>query len=147
MDGGKKMQLKLTWAAPGSLRNEVLAGDKPQTTIILLQGKAGFRPLPPSFQPESRDLRFEHRVKPRSVHPHRLREFLPNLVPRHRLFTLRGEDPQNRVAQVVFPSFFFFAFRFGSVGWIGSHGAADGCRYFSPLRRIEGVEVALVVWP
>jgi len=41
VDGGKKMQMKLTWAAPGSLRNEVLAGDKPQTTIILPQGKAG----------------------------------------------------------------------------------------------------------
>ncbi len=42
VDGGKKkMSVKLTWAAPGSLRNEMSAGEKPQATIILPQGKAG----------------------------------------------------------------------------------------------------------
>ncbi len=40
-DAGNKMTLKLTWAAPGSLRNDLLMGKKPQSTIILPQGKAG----------------------------------------------------------------------------------------------------------
>jgi hypothetical protein len=40
-DAGKKLTLKLTWAAPGSLRSDVIAGDKPQATVIVPEGKAG----------------------------------------------------------------------------------------------------------
>jgi len=55
------------------------------------------------------------------------------------LFAVGGENPQNRVAQVIFPSFFLFAFRFGSgsVDLIGSHGAVLvrlGVEFHQPLR-------------
>ncbi|QJW94759.1 anti-sigma factor family protein [Frigoriglobus tundricola] len=40
-DAGKKMTLKLTWAAPGSLRSDMFADDKLQATVIAPEGKAG----------------------------------------------------------------------------------------------------------
>ena len=44
----------------------------------------------------------------------RLRAFLPNLVSGQGLLALDGEDAQNRVAEVIFPSVFLFALRAGS---------------------------------
>jgi len=41
IDAGKKTTFKLIWAAPGSLRSEVLADGKPQATFILPKGEAG----------------------------------------------------------------------------------------------------------
>ena len=40
-EAAKNVTIKLTWAAPGSLRNEVSAGGKSQAAAILPHGKAG----------------------------------------------------------------------------------------------------------
>jgi hypothetical protein len=41
VEGGTNITLKLTWAAPGSLRTEMFTGDMPLTTVIVPHGKAG----------------------------------------------------------------------------------------------------------